>query len=231
MNKNKGIVDTEKKELLEEIDRAEEQYHQALEYEADELKTVQWSTNKKDLLVGDFEHQYGTPMDYRDLEKIIRLLPSGNNYVFIDFKDHPIEALRSRPFKAVYFTYPGLPRPVFISPYGKTVLPEWGTMMIEEKTIPDLRVRHFNRKDMPSKEWKGWDKGWVKKDPSEKSPWSRTINKTMGEDIDNPQSRGWRTVFIRIISMGFATRGEVEWALDRFFNRSLDGNRDSWKNI
>lgn len=96
-------------------------------------------------------------------------------------------------------------------------------MEVEEEYQPDLNIRHFDRKDLPEKVWKGWSKGYEYKDPSKPSPWKKKIVKTRGENPEDPSSRGWRTVFSRIVGLGLATPTQVEEQVGK-------SQRQSWQN-
>lgn len=126
MNKNLGIIDQEKALKLAQMDAAENQRAQAIQYQQDTLAGCTWANSKEQILIANKEHQLGKPMHFLDMENIIRKLPGGNNYIFFDFKDHPIVALRDRPFKACYYKSPSNSQPLMVSPYGKVILPEWG---------------------------------------------------------------------------------------------------------
>lgn len=222
MNKNLGIIDTEKQQKLDHFDKAETQRNQAIQYQRDELNGCVWAHNKDQIHIANIEHQLGNPLHYLDLEKLIRKLPNGQNYVFFDWADSPFPDMRSKPFKSVYYVAPNQP-PKYISVYGKTVLPEWSVMKVEEEYVPDLTIRHFDRKDMPRKEWKGWKRGYEAIDPTQPSPWKYKLAKTTGEDPNNPQARGWRTVISRIVGELLATPSEVE----KVFTAA---ERQSWQN-
>lgn len=221
MNKNLGIIDSEKAEILREYEQSGIQHQAALNYQAKELEGCIWADSKNAIHVADHERQFGTPMHFEVLEKIIRKLPNGEKYKFVDFKDHPIPALRARPFKAVYFMRPT--GPLYISGYGKTILPEWSTMDVVEEEVPDIRITNFDRKDLPERVWKGWDKGFQLKNPQDKKPWHRKFVKAWGENAEDPSSRGWRTVFSRIVGFGLATPDQVEAV-------TSPSARQSWQN-
>ena len=223
MNKNVGIVDEDKARALREWDEAEKHFQNSIDYQKDNLAGCIWANKKEQILVANKSHQLGEPMHFTMLEKLIRKLPHGDNYIFFDFADHPAPELRNRPFKAVYFKGLGDVKPRMVSPYGKTILPEWTVMNVEEEYQPDMTVRHFDRKDLPRKVWKGWERGYENVDPTAPSPWKNKIVKTTGENPDDPASRGWRTVFARIVGMGLATPSQVEKLIS-------SSSRQSWAN-
>lgn len=212
--KHTGIVDEEKAKQLRFFDDAAR----------DKAKVLAWLANeeqgtvvvKDDEPVHEMSRQMGSPLNYPDFEAKIRKLPDGDNYVFDEYPQNPI-------FKVLRFRMPdGSLRG--ISVYGKTLIPEYSTIVLESKIVRDWSVSTLKPMDMPGVIWDASQKRHVSKDGSLLPGWKKVYTNSGGENPYDPQSRGYRTVLMKIVSMGLATPQEVE----KVFGRS---SRASWMSL
>lgn len=228
MNKNLGIIDSDKLWELQQFAKAEEDLQAARDYQEAILENCIWAEKGKTIAVSNSIEQWGTPMHYTMLEKLVRKLPLGHRYVFYDFADlKDVSAeIRSRPFKSLYFG--SGENKIMISPYGKTMLPEWSCLTKSTEKVRDFSVKKYNRKDFPETTGFDWKTGFKYKDDAALPGW-KEIDKCQGENADDPQSRGWRTIFARIVGNFLATPTEVEAVIRTFKADALDP-RQSWQN-
>lgn len=210
-----GIIDSEKRELLDALDMAE-----GMRYAAKAYLDEQYSHNlfvvKGFINTVDHINRLGKPMDWRTFERKLRRLPHGDKLVF---REQTV-----RPFRGVCLMLPD-GKEISISGYGRTVLPEYSTLEVERKIVPDFSITHLSHKDFPEMVWNGDDvvglhnidqqKGWTTKDGSLRPGWKYEYE-LRGENPDDPASRGWRTVLCRWVAIGlrdkvpFPTPEEIE---------------------
>ena len=224
MNKNVGIIDSEKQWILNHLEQIEMERQAAIDYQNSILNNCIWADKGKPIGVANAVEQWGTPMPYTVLESLIRKLPMGDLYAFFDFAD--VEGFKDRPFKSVYFM--GGDTPLLISPYGKTILPEWSTLESKREKVRDYSVKHFNRTDFPKPTGFSWKSGFEYPQGTTLPGW-KEIEKCSGENAEDPQARGWRTVFARIVGNFLASPTEVEAVIHKFKN-TPDYSRQSWQN-
>lgn len=224
MNQNLGIIDSEKQWILNNLDQIERDLAAAKGYQESILNNCIWAEKGAKISVANSAEQWGTPMHYTVLEKLVRKLPGGHNYVFFDFADLP--QIQQRPFKSLYWVGGG--ERLLISPYGKTILPEWSTLESKKERIKDFNVRHLDRKDYPKPIGFDWKTGHQYPEGTVLPGWTE-IEKCQGENADNPQSRGWRTIFARIVGNLLATPAQVEKVIGSFKAGGIT-SRQSWQN-
>lgn len=208
--KHAGIIDSEKRALLNKFDKGAAERSAARSY-----------------LEGQFEHnifalkgfvntvdniaRLGRPLSWQQFEALLRKLPYSGNFVF---KEHSV-----RPFRALCFRLPG-GEELTISAYGRIPnIPEFSTMEVVREAVPDFNVNHLNHRDFPEMDWKGdrvigldnYDRqgGYQTRDGSLKPGWTYR-DKLWGENPSDPAARGWRTVLCR--GIGMAMLGQIQFA-------------------
>ncbi len=210
-----GIIDSEKAEIIKQLDMAEGQRLAAKAY-LDEQFAHNVFVVKGYINTVDNVSRLGTPLDWRVFEQKLRKLPHGEKLVFRE------QTLR--PFRGVCLRLPG-GEEIAISGYGRTFLPEYSTMEVIRKVVPDFSLKHLSHKDFPEMVWNGdlvvgmdnihRQKGWTTKDGSLRPGW-RYEDQLWGENPDDPAARGWRTVLCRWVAIGlsrgvpFPTPQEIE---------------------
>jgi hypothetical protein len=207
--KHTGIMDSEKLFYLRERDRSEKQLSDAISWAKTEEANNVFVNSEDNVAYVTAEMQVGSPMGWQEFEKKLKLLPCGGNLIFKGFDRS--EGLEYRPFRSVYFRHPN-GKEEYISAYGKTVLPEFSTMTLKTETVRDFGVRHIDRADMPKMKFNpnlGVLGGYETVDPNAVKPGWQNVQKYWGEDAENPQSRGWRTVLVRMVPR-FCTPNEIE---------------------
>lgn len=216
--KNVGIIDEEKAKALKFFDDAAR----------DKQKVLDWLQKEKQSLVvvdgdnpvDDKAHQRGKSIHFAAFEKMIRKLPRGDHYVFNDI--NPL-------FKGLCYQSPG-GRLIPISAYGKTDIPEFSTVIVYKKEVRDFSVSLLNRKDMPALVWNSETKRHETKDGSPMPGWKYEY-RTDGENPYDPQSRGYRTILMKIVELGLASPGEVEKVFGKSTRQSWQSlhNKNGWK--
>lgn len=214
--KHVGIIDSEKREMMDMLDRSANERAAAESY----LKQ-QYSHNIFARLgyinTVDNIARLGRPLSWEKFEALLRKLPYSDKLVFGEFS--------VRPFRCVSFRLPD-GSIQGISAYGRVPnIPEFSTINVEREAVPDFGVNHLKRSDYPEMEWKGDpvigldnyrnQKGYVTKDGSLKPGWTYR-DKLIGENPNDPYSRGWRSVLCRGIALAqmkaiqFASPAQIE---------------------
>jgi hypothetical protein len=202
-----GVIDSEKRRFIEKNDKSEAQRDGTAKYLADQAEhqiyAVNGHINTVDNLV-----RLGTPMSWQQFESKLLKLPHGDKLIFLDF---------IRPFRAMCIGVGG--ETYKISSYGRVPnIPEWSTMNINEKIVPDLSVRHLSYKDFPAMDWTGdrsvgFDNyktqgGFQTLDGSLKPGWKK-VYEMVGENPEDPWSRGWRTNLCLWLQISLKSRGKI----------------------
>lgn len=190
--KHTGIVDSEKKLLISSLDKAAGERAAAKGYLEEQFSHNIFALKGYINTVNDIS-RLGRPLSWQKFEALLKKLPGSENFVFIE---HTV-----RPFRALMYRKPeGL---ITVSAYGRIPnIPEFSTMEVIRKPVPDFNVNHLNHSDFGEMEWKG-DKtigldnirqpGYQMKDGGLKPGWVYR-DQFWGENPDDPASRGWRTV-------------------------------------
>lgn len=207
-----GLVDEEKAKKLAFFQKCE----------ADKQKVVDWLKNEEQgLIIVDAnnpvdvpEYQLGTPLNWHKFEKMLRKLPSGDNYVMEDLKDAP---------KARYLSFVSPKGRIKIGAYGKIDIPEYSTICVEEVVVRDFSLNMLKPVDMPKVRWNP-EKGEHETVDGGLLPGWKKIYKTIGENPWDLKSRGYRTLLMRIVHNKLATPDEVE----KVFGKS---SRASWNSL
>lgn len=218
--KHAGIIDSEKKLLIDSLDRAAGERAAAKSYLDDQFAHNIFALKGYINTVNDVA-RLGRPLSWQQFEGLLRKLPYHENFVFVE---HTL-----RPFRALMYQTPaGL---VTISPYGRIPnIPEFSTMEVIRKAVPDFNVGHLNHRDFGEMEWKGDpvigldnyrdQRGYVLKDGSLKPGWTYR-DQLWGENPDNPAARGWRTVLCKGIQMSML--GQIKFASPEAIERVFGG--------
>lgn len=198
-----GIIDSQKREILKELDAGEERAAYTKAY-LDEQFAHNIFAIKGFINTVDNVARLGTPLPWQEFERKLKRLPFGQHLVF---REQSI-----RPFRGVCYLLPN-GKEVPISGYGRTLIPEFSTMEVVRKAVPDPSVRHLSHRDFPEMEWDGdpviglhnykEQRGFKTKDGSLKPGW-QWKDQLWGENPDDPASRGWRTVLCRWLALGVA---------------------------
>jgi len=197
------IIDPQRQALIKELDAGEERAAMTKAYLDEQFAHNIFAVKGYINTVNNIS-RLGTPMHWQEFEKKMGRLPYGQNLVFREFS--------LRPFRGVCYKLPNNEL-LSISGYGKTIIPEFSTMDIERKAVPDPSVRHLSYKDFPEMVWDGDpvvgldnyknQKGFKTKDGSLKPGW-RYEDQMVGENPTDPFARGWRTVLCRWLALGVA---------------------------
>lgn len=216
--KHVGVIDEEKAKALSFFDACAK----------DKEKVTRWIEEQRRSLVvvdadnpvDDKAHQRGKPLNFKTFEKMIRKLPNGDHYVFNDI--NPL-------MKGLCFQSPG-GKLIRISAYGKTDIPEFSTVVVYKKLVRDFSVSVLNRRDMPQMVWNSETKRHESKDGSPLPGWKYEYS-TDGENPFDPQSRGYRTILMKIVELRLATPNEVEKVFGRSTRQSWNSlhNKNGWK--
>jgi len=210
--KHAGIIDEEKAKALAFFNACDR----------DKQKVTDWLDEQRrsaivvdaDNPVDDKAHQRGKPIHFLKFEEMIRKLPNGSLYVFKE--SNPL-------FKYLYFQAPAQEELMKISPYGKTDIPEFSTVVVHKKLERDFSLNVLKPSDMPEMVWNASEKRHEAKNGSLLPGW-KWVYETQGENAWDPQARGYRTILLRIVEKGLATPNEVE----KVFGRST---RKSWNSL
>ena len=155
------------------------------------------------ILLSDEKQQAGTPLSPKELEiKLLRLCPA------LHFKFHP----NNKTKKALYHKKPDNTLE-FICAYENRVMPEHSVMRVVEHEYPDPEVftkgRTIQRDELPAFEVVVDSKSPIgysyEFDPTARRPGMIYVNKGFGE-----QTRGWRTVLLRLIQHNLITVNAAE---------------------
>lgn len=206
------ILDSNNIPRIKKRDESERCRDELIRYQQEHLRNTIYVKEDDNISMIDSVSQFGQAMSYIELEKKLRLLKNGANFVFLEYG--------LRPFRAVCYRMPN-GKLITISAYGRTIIPEWSTMILRPKIIGDLSLRHISPRDLPEVEWRGPQEGFVPKNENELKPGMIKVYEMWGENENDPMARGWRTVLLRILDMGLADVTEIE---------SIFGtpNRKSW---
>jgi len=205
-----GIIDAEKRDFISLQDRAEDQRAAAQKYIADQYSHNIYALNGYVNTV-DSIARLGSPLTWEEFERRLKKLPHGDKLVFVGYV---------RPFRFVSVLGANGER-YNISAYGRVPnIPEWSTMDIKEIVVPDMSVKHLAFRDYPELEWRGDrsvgldnvlnQKGFHTVDGSLKPGW-KTEYQMIGENPNDPWSRGWRTVLSRWLKIGAGSRGLIPY--------------------
>lgn len=214
--KHTGIVDSEKRLLIDTLDRAAGERAAAKSYLDDQFSHNIFAYRG---FINTVDHvsRLGQPLSWEKFESLLKKLPKSNGLVFGEFS--------VRPFRCVSFRRPDGAL-VGISAYGRVSnIPEYSTMNLDREAVPDFNVNHLNHRDFPEMVWKGdsvvglnnyrKQTGYVTKDGSLKPGWTYR-DKFIGENPQDPYARGWRTVLCKGIALAqlkqieFASPSEIE---------------------
>lgn len=218
--KHAGIIDSDKKFLIQTLDRASGERAAAKSYLEDQFSHNIFALKGYINTINDVS-RLGRPLSWQKFEALLRKLPGSENFVFIE---HTV-----RPFRALMYRKPeGL---ITISAYGRIPnIPEFSTMEVIRKAVPDFGVNHLNRADFPELEWKGDSSigldnyrnqtGYVTKDGSLKPGWTYR-DQLWGENPDDPASRGWRTVLCKGLQLHML--GQIKFASPEAIDRIFGG--------
>ena len=214
--KHAGIIDSEKRLMIDALDRASGERAAAKSYLEDQFSHNIFAYNG---FINTVDHinRLGRPLSWQKFEALLRKLPYSDSLVFGEFS--------VRPFRCVSYRRPD-GSIVGISAYGRVPnIPEFSTMNLEREAVPDFSVNHLSRADFPEMEWKGdpviglhnyrTQKGFQTKDGALKPGWTYR-DKFIGENPQDPYSRGWRTVLCKGIALAqsksiqFASPAQIE---------------------
>jgi len=217
--KHTGIVDSEKRLLIDTLDRAAGERSAAKGYLEEQFSHNIFALKGYINTVNDIS-RLGRPLSWQKFEALLRKLPGSENFVFIE---HTV-----RPFRALMYRKPeGL---ITVSTYGRIPnIPEFSTMEVVRKAVPDFNVNHLNHRDFGEMEWKG-DKvigpdnvrqpGYQMKDGGLKPGWTYR-DQLFGENPNDPAARGWRTVLCR--GIGMAQLGQIKFPSPDVIERVFGG--------
>lgn len=216
--KHTGIIDSDKREMLNVLDRAAGERASAKRYLDEQFSHNIFAINGYINTV-DSIARLGRPLSWQEFEDKLRKLPFASNLVFGEFS--------VRPFRCVSYRKPD-GTIVGISSYGRVpAIPEFSTMNVEREAVPDFNIRRLDARDFSDMEWKG-DRtvgldninqpGYQMRNGKLKPGWIYR-DKFVGENPMDPYSRGWRTVLSRGIAL--AQLKQIQFAspdaIDRVF--------------
>lgn len=205
-----GIVDSEKMAALAEEHLRLFRLEQAKQWQEEQRANNIYCIDKDSRTYAEKEAQAGKRMDWKEFERKLKKLSCGHKLIFRDVKNRP-------GWRGVLYQYPDGTEKA-ISAYGKILLPEYSTIILKEKIERDFSVTHLNHLDFPKTEKTAT--GYETLDGSLKPGWVKYYE-SHGEDPNDFNSRGWRTVLLRLQSLGYASVAEIE----KIFGRS---DRKSW---